>query len=56
MQQVIIASENPVKMHCTQAGFENMFPDQMFQFEGIDVPSHVSGQPMTDEETFLVSS
>ncbi len=51
MQKVIIASKNPVKINCTKEGFEKIFPDQSFDFEGVSVPSDVSDQPMTDEET-----
>ncbi|MCL4145736.1 UNVERIFIED_CONTAM: hypothetical protein GTU68_029304 [Idotea baltica] len=52
MKQVIIASKNPVKIQCVTQAFEKVFPEQAFQFEGISVPSGVSEQPMTDEETF----
>jgi inosine/xanthosine triphosphatase len=48
---VIIASKNPVKIAATQAGFQRMFPKQTFVFEGVSVPSLVSDQPMTQEET-----
>ena len=51
MQKVIIASKNPVKVNCTKEGFKNIFPDQAYDFEGISVPSDVSDQPMTDQET-----
>jgi inosine/xanthosine triphosphatase len=50
-QLVIIASKNPVKILATQAGFKRMFPKQSFEFEGISVPSNVSDQPKTQEET-----
>lgn len=49
--KVIIASKNPVKIEATRAGFQRMFPDQSFLFEGISVPSDVSEQPMTHAET-----
>jgi inosine/xanthosine triphosphatase len=48
---VIIASQNPVKIAATQAGFQRMFPKQSFDFEGLSVPSNVSEQPMSQEET-----
>lgn len=51
MQQVIIASQNPVKINATQRGFERMFPKQAFSFSGISVPSGVADQPMSNEET-----
>ena len=51
MQKVVIASKNPVKINCTKEGFEKIFPDSSFEYEGVTVPSDVSDQPMTDEET-----
>jgi inosine/xanthosine triphosphatase len=52
MKRVIIASKNPVKIKSTQIGFEKMFVDHKFVFEGLDVGSDVSDQPMGDAETF----
>lgn len=49
--KVIIASKNPVKAHCTQNGFERVFPDYKIEVESCAVPSGVADQPMTDEET-----
>jgi non-canonical (house-cleaning) NTP pyrophosphatase len=46
-----IASTNPVKIQSALHGFRQMFPDVTFTAEGISVPSGVSDQPMTDEET-----
>lgn len=51
MKRVVIASKNPVKIQCVQQAFEKVFPDIVFHFEGVSVPSGVSNQPMTDEET-----
>lgn len=51
MRKVIIASKNPVKIETTKLGFSKMFKDRQFEFDGISVPSSVSDQPMTDEET-----
>ena len=51
MQKVIVASKNPVKINCTKEGFEKIFTDSTFVFEGVSVPSDVSDQPMTDKET-----
>ncbi|MCP9763904.1 DUF84 family protein [Lacihabitans soyangensis] len=52
MKRVIVASKNPVKVKATQIGFESMFDQQKFVFEGVEVGSGVSDQPMGDEETF----
>ncbi len=49
--KVVIASTNPVKIETTKLGFEAMFPDQQFEFVGTSAPSHVSDQPMSEEET-----
>ena len=51
-QHVIIASKNPVKINATSIWFESMFPDQLFDFQWISVPSWVSDQPMSNQETF----
>lgn len=51
MKRVIIASKNPVKIQCTRQAFEKAFPDDVFEFSGVSVPSGVSDQPMTDRET-----
>ena len=52
MKKVVIASKNPVKIQCVRQAFEKVFPNTAFHVEGISVPSSVSDQPMTDEETF----
>ncbi|SDG56767.1 inosine/xanthosine triphosphatase [Psychroflexus sediminis] len=52
MKKVIIASKNPVKIKAAKQGLEQMFPDQEFECVGVSVPSNVSDQPMSDEETF----
>lgn len=53
MLQVIIASENPVKMQAVQNAFTKVFPQEEFSFVWISVPSGVADQPMTNDETFL---
>lgn len=50
-QAVIVASKNPVKIDATRIGFERMFPNKTYTFEGITVPSGVSDQPMSNQET-----
>lgn len=49
--KVIIASKNPVKIEATQAGFQRMFENETFVFEGVSVPSEVGDQPMSHTET-----
>lgn len=51
MKKVLVASKNPVKINAARAGFESMFPHEMFEIEGLSAPSRVSDQPMSDEET-----
>jgi len=53
MKKVIIASKNPVKIQAVKNGFQQMFPDQLFEFIGVSVPSGVSDQPFTNDETYL---
>ena len=48
---VMVASANPVKIDASRIGFEKMFPDLTLSYEGISVPSGVSDQPMSNEET-----
>lgn len=51
-KRVIVASNNPVKINAVKEGFEAMFPNDKFTFEGLEVSSGVNDQPMGDEETF----
>ena len=52
MIKVYIGSENPVKVECTRIGFEAVFGNlEDYEFVGKSVPSGVSDQPMTNEET-----
>jgi len=51
MKKVIIASRNPVKINAAKIGFEKMFPDESFKFEGVSVSSDVSDQPTDNQET-----
>ena len=50
-KKIIVASRNPVKVKAVQLGFEKMFPAIEWSVEGIAVPSEVSDQPMSNEET-----
>lgn len=51
MQKVIVASTNPVKIEATRRAFLQVFESCEYVFEGVDVSSGVSHQPMSDEET-----
>ncbi len=49
--RVIVASTNPVKIQAALDGFRRMLPDRAVRADGIAVPSAVSHQPRTDQET-----
>ena len=51
MNQIVVASTNPVKVQAAQQGYALIFPDAPLTATGINVPSGVSDQPMTDTET-----
>jgi inosine/xanthosine triphosphatase len=53
MKTIIVASTNPVKIQAALAGFQAMFPGEIFTVQGVSVPSGVSEQPMSDEETLV---
>jgi len=52
MNQVVVASQNPVKLNATKIGFSEMFPNTPFSFGSVAVTSGVSDQPMSSEETY----
>ncbi|MFK8004814.1 MAG: inosine/xanthosine triphosphatase [Saprospiraceae bacterium] len=49
--KIIVASKNPIKINATKLGFQKVFEKKVFEFEGVAVPSDVSDQPMTNQET-----
>lgn len=51
MKKIVVASKNPVKINTTQDGFIKMFPDMLFEIEGVTVLSDVSDQPMSEDAT-----
>lgn len=51
MKTIIIASQNPVKIQAALGGFQRLFPEETFTVQTVSVPSGVSRQPMTSEET-----
>ena len=52
MKLIAVASTNPVKVQAALAGFQKMFPEEIFQSEMVNAPSGVRDQPDSDEETF----
>jgi inosine/xanthosine triphosphatase len=51
MKTIIVASENPVKIAAVENGFRAMFSKEDITVSGVNVPSGVSHQPMTNAET-----
>lgn len=51
MKKIIVASKNPVKINTTREGFAKMFPEELFEIEGISANSDVPDQPMSEQET-----
>ncbi len=49
--KIIVASKNPVKINATREGFKQVFPNNSFVVLGNAIPSGVSNQPLSDEET-----
>ena len=49
--KVVVGSQNPVKIRCTQLAFQSAFPDHTIHVIGISAPSGVSDQPASDAET-----
>ncbi len=49
--RIVVASTNPVKIECSRQGFARVFPNTLLDVRGISVPSDVSDQPLSDEET-----
>ena len=49
--KIIVASKNPVKINTAYEGFIKMFPDIVFEIEGISAESNVADQPMSEEKT-----
>ncbi|MDA0149771.1 inosine/xanthosine triphosphatase [Vibrio sp. LaRot3] len=52
-QTVIVASLNPAKIKAVESAFSASFPQQSFEFVGVNVPSGVADQPIGDHETHL---
>ncbi|HVK96320.1 MAG TPA: inosine/xanthosine triphosphatase [Flavisolibacter sp.] len=48
---VVVASKNPVKIHAALSGLKQMLPENEYIIESVSVPSNVSDQPFSDEET-----
>lgn len=51
-QLIVVGSRNPVKISCTNKGFQKTFEQTRFIVEGLNINSEVSEQPFGDEETY----
>lgn len=56
MKTIILASNNPVKIQAALQGFQRMFPAEEFAIRQVSVPSGVSSQPFSDQETYQGAS
>jgi inosine/xanthosine triphosphatase len=54
--RVVVASNNPVKIEAVRLGFVTWLKEDEIIVTGIDVPSGIGKQPMTDSETYLGAS
>ncbi|MCK8044751.1 inosine/xanthosine triphosphatase [Shewanella sp. 1CM18E] len=50
---IIVGSKNPVKVAAAHNALERLFPEYEIQCQGVDAPSLVADQPMTEAETKL---
>jgi inosine/xanthosine triphosphatase len=51
--KIVVASKNPVKIEAVKIAFTKMFPGEIVEIEGVDVPSDVPDQPWGDAQTEL---
>lgn len=51
MSILVLASTNPVKIQALRLGFTQMFPGETIEILTSSVPSGVSDQPLSDQET-----
>lgn len=51
MIEVLVASNNPVKLRAVENGFLRMFPGMRMDLQSVSVSSEVSEQPGSNEET-----
>jgi inosine/xanthosine triphosphatase len=52
MKKVIVASQNPTKIHAVEIAWVQMFSQENFILSGASVESGVNIQPMSDQETY----
>lgn len=48
---IVIGSKNPVKVNAARSAMAQLFPEAIIHAQGMDAPSGVPAQPMTDRDT-----
>ena len=51
VMKIAVGSQNPVKIEAVRLAFEELWPEERWVVEGVNVSSGVSDQPMSDEES-----
>ncbi len=51
IMEIIVSSKNPVKINATLKAFQQVFIEKKLKVKGVSVPSNISEQPISDEET-----
>ena len=51
VSKIIVGSKNPIKINSVKLGYQKVFSNLEFELEGVSVPSDVSDQPMSNQET-----
>lgn len=51
MIKIVVGSKNPVKINAAAKAMAQLFPDSTIAASGMDAPSNVAAQPMTDLDT-----
>lgn len=49
--KIAVGSQNPSKLDAVKLAFEAAFPHDAWEVVGVDIPSGVSDQPMSDKES-----
>lgn len=49
--KIIVGSKNPVKVNAVKTAFISVFPNNTIDCQGVNAPSLVADQPMTEQET-----
>lgn len=50
-KRIIVGSQNPAKLEAVSSAFARFFPEDTFELQPVTVPSGVSVQPLSDDES-----